>query len=247
MNTTYNILIVDDEPYAHKLLESYCNKLDYVKIIGNCFSGLETLNALNKQRVDIILLDIQMPEISGIELLDTIQKKNVKVIMVTAYSNYAIETYNYDLVIDYLLKPIKFARFVKALEKVKKIIRLEKNETLQKFEKNTTIENSNSTYFCVREGKIIHKITHESLLYIQSYGNYIKLFLSDGKMKMIRNTISKIDEELSNFEFCRIHKSYLVNLKHINKIDANRIQINDIILPLGSSYSKYFKKIILKK
>ncbi|WP_106793230.1 LytTR family DNA-binding domain-containing protein [Aquimarina sp. Aq78] len=245
MNAIYNILIVDDEPYAHNLLESYCNKLDYVKIIGNCYNGLEALNELNKQPVDIILLDIQMPEISGIELLDTIQKEDIKVIMITAYSDSAIETYNYDLVVDYLLKPIKFVRFVKALERVKKVITLEKNETSQSFETNTS--STNSTYFCIKEGKIIHKITYESLLYIQSYGNYLKLFLTDGEIKIIRNTISKIDKELSMFEFCRIHKSYLVNLKHVSKIDANRIQINDITLPLGSSYSRYFKEKFIRE
>ncbi|PKV52834.1 LytTR family two component transcriptional regulator [Aquimarina sp. MAR_2010_214] len=245
MNTTYNILIVDDEPYAHNLLESYCDKLDYVKIIGNCYNGIEALNEINKQPVDIILLDIQMPEISGIELLDTIQKEDIKVIMVTAYSDSAIETYNYDLVVDYLLKPIKFVRFVKALERVKKVIMLEKNETSQSFE--TNISSTNATCFCIKEGKTIHKITYESLLYIQSYGNYLKLFLIDGEMKIIRNTISKIDKELSVFEFCRIHKSYLVNLKHVSKIDGNRIQINDITLPLGSSYSHYFKEKFIRE
>ncbi|WP_074409932.1 MULTISPECIES: LytR/AlgR family response regulator transcription factor [Aquimarina] len=245
MNAIYNILIIDDEPYAHNLLESYCNKLDYIKIVGNCYNGLEALNEINKQRVDIILLDIQMPEISGIELLDTLQKEDIKVIMVTAYSDYAIETYNYDLVVDYLLKPIKFVRFVKALERVKKVITLEKNETSQNLETNTA--STNSTYFCIKEGKIIHKITYESLLYIQSYGNYLKLFLTDGEIKIIRNTISKIDKELSLFEFCRIHKSYLINLKHVNKIDANRIQIGDITLPLGSNYSHYFKERFIKK
>lgn len=243
--TVYNILIVDDEPYAHNLLESYCNKLDYVSIVGKCYNGLEALLEINKQRVDIVFLDIQMPEISGIELLDTIQKEDVKVIMVTAYSDSAVETYDYDLVVDYLLKPIKFARFVKALERAKKIIALEKSEVSVGIEANT--KDSGLTYFCIKEGKTIHKINHESLLYVQSHGNYVKLFLTDGKMKMIRSTISKIDQELFSFDFCRIHKSYLVNLKHINKVDANRIQINNNTLPLGSSYSQYFKEKFMRK
>jgi len=245
MNTSYNVLIVDDEPYAHNLLESYCNKIEYIKIIGNCYSGLEAFKELNKQSVDIILLDIQMPEISGIELLDAIQKEDVKVIMVTADSNSAIETYNYDLVVDYLLKPIKFVRFVKALERVKKVIMLEKNETYKRLEANMT--SASLTYFCVSEGKTIHKIAYESLLYIQSYGNYVKLFLTGGEMKIIRNTISGIDKKLPSVEFCRIHKSYLVNLRHVNRIDANRIKINDISLPLGSSYSHYFREKFMKE
>lgn len=244
MSTNYKILIVDDEPYAHNLLESYCNKLDSVKIIGNCYNGLEALNELNKQPIDIIILDIQMPEISGIELIDTIQKENVKVIMATAHSDYAIETYNYDLVVDYLLKPIKFSRFVKAIERVKKVISIEKNETSQNLK--TNIATTDLTFFCINEGKKIHKIAFEAMLYIQSYGNYIKLYLTNDKMIMIRTTISKMDKELSDFEFCRIHKSYLVNLKYINKIEANKIQINDIILPIGSSYSQYFKEKFIK-
>lgn len=240
MKSIYNVLIVDDEPYAHTLLESYCSKLNYISVVGNCYNGLEVLNTLNKKPIDIILLDINMPEISGIELLETIQNAGVKIIMVTAFSDYAIETYNYEAVVDYLLKPIKFIRLVKALERAKKVITTESNNTSQNITTDFTV--NNSTYFHVREGKTIHKITFDSLLYIQSYGNYVKLFFIDGEMKIIRNTISKIDKELSQFQFCRIHKSYLINLKYVIKTDTNRVLINDNSLPLGSSYIQYFKE-----
>ncbi len=241
---TYNILIVDDEPYAHNLLESYCDKLENVQVVGNCYNGLEALEMLKIKLVDILLLDIQMPEITGIELLDTIRKKDLKIIMVTAYSDYAIETYNYDLVVDYLLKPIKFVRFVKAIERAKKTIALENNK---KSEYVATLPtDNNTTYFCIKEGKMIHKINFDSLLYVQSYGNYAKLFLDDDTIRVVRSTITKLEEELNAFEFCRVHKSYLVNLKHVDRIDGNRLQINQIALPIGTSYSQYFKEKFVK-
>ena len=248
MKAIYNVLIVDDEPYAHHLLESYCNKLDHLKIIGNCYNGLEALAEINQQQVDIMLLDIQMPEISGIELLDTIQSKNVKVVMITAYSDAAIETYNYDLVIDYLLKPIKFTRFVKAIERVKKMIALEKNDPISSLatDVNDNSFNSNSPNLYLKDGKTIHKIPHDSVLHIQSYGNYVKLFFKGGKILMIRNTLSNIEKELAPFGFCRIHKSFLVNLSYVSKVGVKNVQLQDVTLPLGSNYSEYFKEKFLK-
>lgn len=245
MNKIYNTLIVDDEPYAHTLIESYCEKLNSIRIVGNCYNGLEVLEAINKQPVDLLLLDIQMPEISGIELLETLQEKSIKVIMITAFSHYAIETYNYDAVVDYLLKPVKFVRFVKALERVKKTIALEEAVTQSGVELEGEV--NDATFFCIQNGKIIHKIAFEALMYVQSYGNYVKLFLSDGEVKVVRNTISKLDGELAPFKFCRIHKSYLVNLRFVNKVEVNRIELNEVHLPIGNSYAQYFKEKLLNE
>lgn len=243
MNTPLKILIVDDEPYAHKLLESHCKKLAFVNVIGHAYNGLEALNILSKEQVDIVLLDIQMPEISGIELLEAIQKIGVKVVMTTAFSDHAIETYNYDQVVDYVLKPIRFIRFVKALERAKKIIALEEKGTVQQ---SMLMNSSNldATFFCIKEGKVVHKITYETLHYVQSYGNYVKLFLSNTNIKIIRNPISKIEKELPPTQFCRIHKSYIINLKYISQVEGNRVQMNEVSLPLGNSYIQYFKERI---
>ena len=239
----YQLLIVDDEPYAHKLLESYCAKLDFIELTGNCYNGVEALNQLSSKKVDIMLLDIQMPDITGIELLDTIQKNATKVIMTTAYSDYALESYNHEQVVDYLLKPIKFVRFLKALERAKRILELEHhyNSPTPPIAKN----NAQPTFICIKNNKKLYKISFHSLLYIQAYGNYLKFFLKNGEMKMVRNTISKMEKELPVHQFCRIHKSYIVNLDYVKQIEGNQVVLTKSTLPLGNSYNQYFKEKLI--
>ncbi len=236
MTTPFRILIIDDEPFAHKLLESYCSKVKTLEVVGNCYNGMEALNFLAHHNVDIILLDIEMPELSGIDFLETIQNHSVKVIMVSAYSNYAIDTYNFEYVVDYILKPIKFARFLKAIERARKAVNFEK----------TTHQNHNKSFLAkeliITEGKIIHKFEIDSLYYIQAYGNYVKLFLKNGELKTIRNTITNLEEQLYDLKFYRIHKSYIVNLEYVDLIGANYVQISNNSLPLGKSYAKYIRE-----
>ena len=120
------VLIVDDEPLAHKVLEGYCQNIEYVEIVGNSYDGISTLNFLNKEQVDVVLLDIQMPDLTGIELLDTLKNNAPKVIFTTAYTEYAMLSFDYDQVVDYLHKPIRITRFIKALERLKRVLLLEK-------------------------------------------------------------------------------------------------------------------------
>jgi len=243
--TKIKLLIVDDEPLAHKVLEGYCEKIDYVEIVGNCYDGISTLNFLNKETVDAVLLDIQMPDITGLELLDSLKNNAPKIIFSTAYSEYALKGFDYDQVVDYLHKPIRITRFIKALERLKRVLLLEKEfNSGQQHQADDSTHKIQSDYISIKDNKTIYRIAYADIKYIQSWGNYLKFFLSDQQIKIVRKTIKMVEAELSSKHFLRIHKSYIVNINHIIAIEGNHIKIDDQQLPIGKSYLVNVKKTI---
>ncbi len=186
------ILIVDDEPLAHDILTKYCKDISYLEVVGDCYDGISTIDFLNNNKVDAILLDIQMPDLTGIELLNVLQQRSPKIIFTTAYTEYALQSYNFDQVIDYLNKPIRLPRFIKAMERLKKQHSLESNV----HEATSAISDSVSEvpkFIVIKEDKVTYKVATEDILYIQSWGNYLKVFLKSDKLKVVRKTISVID------------------------------------------------------
>lgn len=238
------ILIVDDEPLAHKVLEGYCENIDYVEIAGHCYDGISTLNFLNKYKVDVVLLDIQMPDLTGIELLDTLKNNAPKVIFTTAYSEYAMQSFNYDQVVDYLHKPIRLTRFIKALERLKRVLKLEADFNTSTFNAPTSLDTSNTDFISIKDNKTIYRISYSDIKYVQSWGNYLKFFLMDQNIKVVRKTIKTVESELSSHHFLRIHKSYIVNINHVKAIEGNQIKFEDQKLPIGKSYQVNVKKRI---
>ena len=248
--TKIKLLIVDDEPLAHKVLESYCEKLDYVEIAGNCYDGLSTLNFLNKEKVDAVLLDIQMPDITGLELLDSLKNRAPKIIFTTAYSEYALKGFDYDQVVDYLHKPIRLTRFIKALERLKRVLLIEKvftaaplltQDRTDSTDRVTTVP---SDFISLKDNKTIYRIAHKDISYIQSWGNYLKVFIRHQDVKIVRKTIKTLESELPADQFLRIHKSYIININHIIAIEGNLIKFDDQQLPIGKSYLVNVKKTI---
>ncbi len=240
------LLIVDDEPLAHHVLEGYCEKIDQVQIVGSCFDGISTLNFLNKNQVDAVLLDIQMPDITGIELLDTLKNKAPKIIFTTAYSKYAMQSFDYDQVVDYLHKPIRLTRFIRALERLRKVLRMEEEFRAESIDRTPEQTLSNpSNFISLRDNKVVYRIPHANINYIQSWGNYLKFFLKDQNIKIARKTIKAVESELPPNQFLRIHKSYIVNINHVKAITGNQIKLDDLLLPIGKSYLVNVKKTLL--
>ncbi|MFK7954173.1 MAG: LytR/AlgR family response regulator transcription factor [Ekhidna sp.] len=232
------ILIVDDEPLAHKVLEGYCDKIESIVVSGNCYDGISALNFLKENNVDLLLLDIQMPDITGLELLDGLKGHTPKVIFTTAFTEYAIDGFNYDQVVDYLHKPIRFSRFIKAIERTQNTLVLERGLEESKGELSYIKEN----FILLKENKKVYKISFQDILYIQSWGNYLKFFLSDHSIKIVRKTLKEIEEELSSKYFQRIHKSYIINLNEITGIERNMAIMKNGELAIGKSYSVLLKK-----
>ncbi len=219
----YSCIIVEDEVLAQDILVKYINAFSSLQLVHVFGNSSEALAYLNDNTIDIIFLDINMPELSGIEFLK-LSKGKQQVIITTAYSEYALEGYEY-AVCDYLLKPIRYERFLKAVNIA--IVRIGK----------PAVENLSSTkqlpgYLFIKEDQQVHKIDFDNLLYIQGMGNYLKVFLADKKVIITRTTIIEIEEQLPGNLFLRIHKSYIVSLKTINKISFEQINIDGVHIPL---------------
>jgi two-component system, LytTR family, response regulator len=221
-------LVVDDEPNAGKLLEDYIEKTPHLTLKGKCFDALEALEFLQHNRVDLIFLDINMPRLSGMELANLLPRHQ-KLIFTTAYSEYAIESYEFN-VIDYLLKPISFKRFLKAIEKADHILQ-EQPPALP-----------HEDYIFVKSDKKMIRITLKDILYFEAVKEYIYVHTA-GRKILIYKRMKELAEKLPA-DFIRVHNSYLINCNHIGRIEGNFVLIGGESIPLGISYKEQFLQFI---
>ncbi|MEM7549435.1 MAG: LytTR family DNA-binding domain-containing protein [Bacteroidota bacterium] len=219
--------IVDDEILARKVLEDYCSKIDALEIVLSTGNPIEFINFTQQNDLDLIFLDLEMPELNGMEILRSMIKPP-KVILTTAYSEYALESYNYG-VVDYLLKPIKIERFLKAINKVSasKIAQPKKNRGSEELQ--------------IKHDGIPVNISFKSILYIQSFGNYLKIY-TDSRMYLISETLINITALLSK-SFQRTHKSYIANLDRVTKATRTYLLVENNKVPVSAMY----KVIVFKK
>jgi len=236
-----NILIVDDEPLARTLLETYVQKMPGLTLAGMCENALEAFSVLNTQTIDLLFLDINMPEINGIDFIKAL-KNPPAVVFTTAYAEFAVESYNLNAV-DYLLKPITFDRFMKAVDKAKNTDD-NKRETITASHIQG-MKTPDDILFIKSEGKMV-KIDLSELWFVEGLKNYVRLWLNNGKV-IVHSTMKSFEDQLaSNPQFIRINKSYIVNLKYISEIDGNAIKVKTELLTIGSTYKDDVQKIIDK-
>ncbi|PJJ07298.1 LytTR family two component transcriptional regulator [Flavobacterium sp. 1] len=217
-------IIVDDEPAAHYVLANYIKQNPQLELVFQCYNGIEAMDYLRENKVDLMFLDINMPEISGMELLKIIPN-HPKTILTTAYSEFALESYDYG-VIDYLLKPIYFPRFLKAVERFfsMEIIKIEAEEAVVNF-------------ISVKIDGYLTDIELDQLLYAQSFGNYVKLHTVK-KTYLASITTSELEKCLPEKNFIRIHKSYIVAIDKIDDADKDFVFIKKEKLPIGITYKR---------
>jgi len=218
-------LIVDDEPLAIKLIENHISKINSLEVIGTCNSALKALEFLNTQDIDLLFLDIKMPSISGIDFLKTLQTPP-KTIFTTAYRDYAIDSYDLEAV-DYLLKPITFERFLKSIN------RFLRNNKPSSPEKN---DSQKEDYIVVKSGNKYHKLSIKTIVYIESFKDYIKINTTDNQKIISKYRISDIEQELKEKQFLRVHRSYIININKINAFTVNYIEVSSVEIPIGISY-----------
>lgn len=212
--------IVDDEILARNIIEDYCAKINTLELIINTGNPIEFINFSQQNELDLIFLDIEMPELNGMDILRSMINPP-KVILTTAYSEYAVESYNYD-VVDYLLKPIKLSRFLKAVHKV--------SNTLTASAKD---EETRKELQIKHDGMPIN-IAFDSILYIQSFGNYLKVFTNE-RMYLITETLTNITNKLPDF-FQRTHKSYIANISRVKKAKNTHLLIEDKEVPISTTF-----------
>ncbi|MFT5165146.1 MAG: DNA-binding LytR/AlgR family response regulator [Saprospiraceae bacterium] len=226
-------LIVDDEELARTLLENYISKLPNLELVAKCKNPLEAMSVLLEQEVDLMFLDIQMPELTGVEFLKTMTKKPL-VIFSTAYSDYAIEGYALD-VVDYLLKPFGLERFIQAVNKAKERLQLKSPDITLNAEKA-------KDYLLVKSEHKIHKIKLSDIIFIQSMREYVAYHTPEGRTLSL-NSLKRLEEELPDDQFIRIHKSYIVAIDKIKTLEGNLVHIGKEKLPIGAMY----KEVVLAK
>lgn len=229
MSKVVNCIIVDDEPIARGILENHLQKIDIVTVVATCKNAIEAFNVISDNQVDLLFLDINMPEISGLSFAKSINK-NIKVIFTTAYREYAVDGFNLQAV-DYLLKPISFERLLQAVHKYL-------GENISIIEESTSeIKQETNEFIFVRADRKMIKITFSEINYIESFSDYIKIQLED-KTIITRETITSIEAKLPQKDFIRIHRSYIVSLAKIHSFTNEFIEVNKKAIPISRSYKK---------
>lgn len=234
----HTCLIVEDEPLARNLLTEYVKKVSFLNLVKACSNPMEALDVLRTNTIDILFLDIQMPEITGITLLKILQKKPM-VILTTAYSEYALESYELD-VVDYLLKPITFDRFLKAVDKAAQRITTPATTIIEK-----SAGESAPDFVFVKDGTKLVKINFDDILYVEGLKDYVTIHTKTQKVVTLQR-LKSLEQQLPPEKFIRIHHSFIIALKAIEVVHKGEVQIGNAMIPISDSYKKAFRDLIDK-
>lgn len=238
-----NCIIVDDEPLAQQILEDYVKMIPFLNLKAKCSSAFQAFDALRINDIHLIFLDIHMPNVSGIDFINSIHNRPY-FIFTTAYSEHAIEGFDLNAV-DYLLKPIPFERFLKAVYKAYDIFLLKNNKAVEiktEVPQLTVPEN----FILVKSDYQTQRVDLNEITYIEGLKDYVKIFLTSGKSVVTLNSLKNMAEKLPPSMFVRVHKSYIVSLHRINSIVRNRIVIGEKWIPVGDNYKDIFTEAIRK-
>lgn len=228
---TLNCLIVDDEPIARDILRTYISRVPYLNLAGECSDAFEAMQVINQQHVNLVILDINMPHLSGLDMLRML-KKRPAIIITSAHSDYALEGFEL-AVTDYLLKPFSFPRFVQATEKV---------AALANTSSTPTMAAEKDDFLMVKSDKKLTKVFFDEITYVEAYGNYIFIYCAQDRI-ISKQTLTQFEEQLPGNRFVRVHKSYIISLKSVKFLEGNEVSLGTKKLPVG----KVYKEDLLRK
>lgn len=234
-NKPISCLIVDDEAIARDIIATHLSKINNINIVDSCSNATEAFNVISNRTIDLVFLDINMPQISGIAFAKSINS-DIKVIFTTAYRDYAVEGFELKAV-DYLLKPISFERLQKAINTY--------FEVHTKYNHNQDYINDNSNFIFVRSNRKMIKVDFESIIYIESYSDYLKIHTTEQTI-VTRETITAIEAKLPKSQFLRIHRSYIIALNCIDSFTNEQITINEKSLTISRSYKNEVLQFLQK-
>ena len=221
MKRKFNVLIVDDEFLARKLLSEYVSKVDFLQLIDTCSDATKAMEVINEEHIDILLLDIQMPDISGMEMLKLMNNKPA-VILTTAYSEYAVDAFALG-VVDYLLKPFDYARFLQAVNKAVNTISTE------------TQSDAVNDYLMVKADYKLYKVNFDDLLFIEGQHEYVTFHTKTKRITALYS-LKNLEDTLPKDRFVRTHKSFIVSIKNVEDIDKVNVTVAGNKIPVGASY-----------
>lgn len=236
-----NCIAIDDEPLALDIIKAYCAKVPFLNLAGTFSNAIDTLEYLRHNTVDLMFLDIQMEELTGIQLLNSLKNKPM-VIFTTAYDQYAIQGFDLD-VLDYLLKPIPFERFVKGANKA--LAQMQKERVAQHEKQERTAVTTANTFFFVKTETRIEKVNASEVLFVEGMGDYWRIVTKTRRIMTLMNA-KGIEEILHEPGFCRVHKSFFVAVDKIEFVERKQIKIGEILIPISDTYQKNFFDLIEK-
>lgn len=223
-------LLIDDEPPAIKVLQSHIAQINGLEVVGTCSNAVEAIDVLHRKTVDVLFVDIKMPKILGTEFLRSLSHPP-RVIFVTAYRDYAVEGFELNAV-DYLVKPVSFERFVKAIN------RLKNNGDPQPPAQQRIYEANPDAFVYLRADRLMKKIFLHEILYIESWKDYVKIFFTDGRQLLVKQLISAMENLLSDHQFLRVHRSYIVSLNKISGYSSSTVKLGSTEIPIGRLYKQ---------
>ncbi|AUP79894.1 LytR/AlgR family response regulator transcription factor [Flavivirga eckloniae] len=227
-----NCIIIEDEIPAQKVLKSFIGKMPSITLVDTFNAAIEANSFLNNNTVDVVFLDINLPDMSGLDFIKTV-KNPPAIIMTTAYPEYAVNSFELDTIVDYLVKPFSFDRFLKAVNKAKDRIEIPENNQ----------ENSNEETIFLNVDKTLHKLVLSSIMYIESDRNYITVVTETQKLSYI-DSLKNWIEKLSDTQFIQVHKSYIINSKFVDKISGNTLFVKAHKIPIGRTYKQELLKLL---
>ena len=237
-----NCIAIDDEPLALDIIRDYCAKIPFLNLVRTFDNAMDSIEFIRNNKLDLLFLDIQMEELTGIQLLHAL-KQRPYVIFTTAYDTYAIQGFELDI-IDYLLKPISFERFVKSVDKVYE--KMQTDQMLKVKPEPVVAAPSEDAYFFVKTETRMEKVRYIDVLYIEGMGDYWRI-ITPGKRIMTLLNYKKLEEMLPPRQFIRVHKSFIVAVDKIDSIERNRIKIADRLIPVSETFRKTFFDFIEKR
>ncbi|MGH1386035.1 LytR/AlgR family response regulator transcription factor [Kordia sp.] len=218
-------IIIEDEIPAQRILKSYIAKVSYLELVGTFNAALKAYDTINAEAIDLIFLDINLPDISGLSFLRTL-KNPPTIIMTTAYPDYAVESFEFETIIDYLVKPFSLERFLKAIQKTQRI----QTKIIE-----TAIEKPALETLFLNVDKTFYKIQFQEIFYVESERNYLTLVSKQQKLSFI-GALRTWKEKLPEHQFIQIHKSFVINKDHVDKISGNEVYIHDKRIPIGRTF-----------
>lgn len=250
MSLTIKTLVVDDEPLALDLVAGYVEQVPFLTLAGRCSSAAEALDAISAGGVDLVMLDIQMPGLSGLSLAKSLTGDNApKIIFTTAYGEYALDGFKLDAV-DYLLKPFDFDEFLRAVSKARRLLELERRpqpDAQQDAEAADAPALASDDFFFVKSEYKLVKVEIEKILYVEGLKDYVKIYLLDAPRPIVTlSTLKQMEARLLPHSFVRLHRSYIVNVKLISGVERNSVLVGKERLPIGDGYRQNLQSLLDK-
>lgn len=233
----YNVLIVDDEPLAINVVKRYLENFKNFEVVKTCQNAVDAFNAINQNAIDVVFLDINMPTMSGLDMIRNLKKRPI-IVITTAFREYAIESFDLEA-IDYLVKPFSLDRFMNTIGRIEKQL---VHQNTDESNVNHSLPESKHVFFKVDKRMV--KVMLDEIIYIESLKDYVRI-KTETESLINHNNLVSITEHLPEDQFVRIHRSYIISLDKVKAIEGNCVEIGGKLLPIGRNYQKSIKKLIL--